>query len=71
MDKFDPANHVPFLKCTWFLCFFLQLFYCSTFISANNMSGFGQDGEFYQGNYYDQQSSGYDMGGGQAFGQDQ
>ena len=35
------------------------------------MSGFGQDGEFYQGNYYDQQSSGYDMGGGQAFGQDQ
>ncbi|XP_041360073.1 protein YIPF5-like [Gigantopelta aegis] len=33
--------------------------------------GFGQDGGFFQGNYYDQQSSGYDMGGGQAFGQDQ
>ncbi|XP_064609221.1 protein YIPF5-like [Liolophura sinensis] len=36
------------------------------------MSGFGQNDGFYQGNFYEQQSAGYDMGpGGQQFGGEQ
>ncbi|XP_071087386.1 protein YIPF5-like [Haliotis cracherodii] len=33
--------------------------------------GFGQDDGFFQGNYYEQQSTGYDMGSAPQFGQDQ